>query len=243
MRGKSMEINKFSKELKELSGRINIDLSEEKIEKFYNYMNLLLEWNEKMNLTAIKDESEIILKHFIDSLTIAKYINNEASVADIGTGAGFPGIPLKINNESIDITLVDSLNKRLVFLEEIINKLNLENSKTIHTRAEDLGKNGYHREKYDIVVSRAVANLTELAEYALPLVKVGGECICMKGPKAEEEILESRIMISKLGGKIEKVEELILPESDIKRTIIIITKERKTPNEFPRSSQKIKRKK
>ena len=196
-------------------------------------MNLLLEWNEKINLTAIIDPKEIILKHFVDSLTIAKYIKDDEKMIDVGTGAGFPGIPLSIVKENIDIVLLDSLNKRINFLEEVKENLKLENITTIHGRAEEFGKNKKERETYDIATSRAVAPLNILLEYLLPLVKVGGKAICMKGSNIEE-IENAKNALEILGGQIEKIEEITLPNSDIKRNIIIVKKVKNTPSKYPR---------
>ena len=229
-----MNIEEFSKELVNKANKIEVKLNEKQTEKFYNYMNLLVEWNEKMNLTAITEPNEVILKHFIDSLTINKYIDQDSSLIDVGTGAGFPGIPVAIMNDNVDITLLDSLNKRINFLNEVSNELELKNIETVHSRAEDFGNT--ERENFDIATSRAVAALNVLIEYLLPLVKVGGKCICMKGSQAEEEIENAKKAIKILGGEIEKIEEIELPESDIKRTIIIIRKISKTPNKFPRKA-------
>lgn len=205
-------------------------------ENFNKYMDLLLEWNEKINLTAITDKDEIILKHFIDSLTIEKYIKDNDKVIDLGTGAGFPGIPLKIKNESIDITLVDSLNKRVNFLNEVIKELNFKNITAIHSRIEDLAHDKNFREKYDVVTSRAVANMSTLVEYMLPFAKIGGICICMKGPNVDEELENAKGAIKKLGGKVEKVESLTLPDSDIERNIVIIKKILQTDKKYPRKA-------
>lgn len=220
----------------EMQKKLDIKLNVEQLEKFYSYMNLLIEWNEKMNLTAITEPNEIILKHFIDSLTILKEIKDDSKVVDVGTGAGFPGIPLSIANESLKITLVDSLNKRLIFLQEVIDKLELKNVEIIHSRAEDFGKNKKYRESFDIATSRAVANLSTLSEYLIPLVKINGKCICMKASEVEEEINQAKNAINVLGGTIGKVEEFNLPESDIGRTIIIINKQKQTPNKYPRKA-------
>ena len=228
-----MEFEIFSEELEIAAKQIEIELTKEQIEKYYNYMNLLLEWNEKINLTAIIDPKEIILKHFVDSLTIAKYIKDDEKMIDVGTGAGFPGIPLSIVKENIDIVLLDSLNKRINFLEEVKENLKLENITTIHGRAEEFGKNKNEREKYDIATSRAVASLNILLEYLLPLVKVGGRAICMKGSNIEE-IENAKNALEILGGKIEKIEEITLPNSDIKRNIIIVKKVKNTPSKYPR---------
>ena len=226
----------MKEKLKEISKEINIDLNEEQLDKFKKYMELLLEWNEKINLTAITEEDEVILKHFVDSMTVLKYIDDGASIVDVGTGAGFPGIPVSIANDNVNVTLVDSLNKRINFLQEVISEINLTNIKAIHSRAEDFGQNKEHREKYDISVSRAVANLSVLVEYLLPLVKVGGKCICMKGSEVEEEITNAKFAIKELGGKIEVVDEFCLPGTDIKRNIIVIRKEKETPKKYPRKS-------
>lgn len=224
----------FIKEIKEYSKEISIELSEEQIEKFYKYMNLLLEWNEKINLTAITDEKEVILKHFIDSITINKYIDKGDKVVDMGTGAGFPGIPIKIIRDDVEIVLVDSLNKRINFLNEIIEKLELKNIKTIHARAEEFGRMKEYREKFDKATSRAVANLSTLSEYLMPLVKVQGRCICMKGSEIKEELDESENAIKILGGKVEKIESFNLPKSDFSRNIIIIEKIKNTDKKYPR---------
>ena len=215
-----MNIEEFSKELINKSNMIEVNLNEDQASKFYSYMNLLVEWNEKMNLTAITEPNEVILKHFVDSLTISKYIDKGASLIDVGTGAGFPGIPLSIANE-VNVTLLDSLNKRINFLNEVIKELDLENIEAIHSRAEDFGSK--EREKYDIATSRAVASLNVLVEYLLPLVKVGGKCICMKGPHIEEEIENAKKAIKILGG-------------ELKRTIIIIKKLKETPAKYPRKA-------
>ena len=228
-----MEFEIFSEELENAAKQIEIELTKKQIEKFYNYMNLLLEWNEKINLTAIIEPREVILKHFVDSLTIAKYIKENEKLIDVGTGAGFPGIPLSIVKENTDIVLLDSLNKRINFLEEIKQNLKLKNITTIHGRAEEFGKNKKEREIYDIATSRAVAPLNILLEYLLPLVKVGGKAICMKGSNIEE-IGNAKNALEILGGKIEKIEEITLPNSDIKRNIIIVKKVKNTPSKYPR---------
>lgn len=230
-----MEKEKFEKKLKKDAKNIGIELNESQLEKFYIYKEEILEWNKKINLTAITEDEEFIVKHFIDSITVNKYIKNSNQVIiDIGTGAGFPGIPLKILNEENEIVLFDSLNKRLKVLENIIEKLNLDNICTLHGRAEETFKNKKYREKYDIATSRAVANLNVLVELMLPSVKVGGICICMKGNNAEEEINKSKKAIELLGGKIYSVDKIILPELDLKRNIIVIEKIKHTPLLYPR---------
>lgn len=211
-------------------------LNNKQIEQFDKYMDLLLEWNEKINLTAITEKNQIILKHFIDSLTISKYIEKNSKVIDVGTGAGFPGIPLKIYNNTLNITLLDSLNKRINFLNEVINELQLEKIQAIHSRAEDLARNNNYREKFDYAISRAVANLSTLSEYLLPYVKVNGKCICMKGPNINEEVKNSKQALKRLGGEIIDIKNFTLPESDIERNIIIIKKIKNTDKEFPRKA-------
>ena len=229
-----MEKERFKEEMLEKSRDLDIRFSVEQIDKFYKYMNLLIEWNEKINLTAIIEPSEIILKHFIDSITILKELKDGSTVVDVGTGAGFPGIPLSIMNSTLKITLVDSLNKRLIFLQEVIKELKLENVELIHSRAEEFGQNKKYREKFDISTSRAVANLSTLSEYLLPLVKVNGKVISMKAGNAQEEINTAQKAIKTLGGKIEHIEEFNLPSSDICRTIIVIDKIKETPGKYPR---------
>ena len=229
-----MELDIFKIKLREKLKKINIEFDDKKIEQFYKYMNLLIEWNEKINLTAITEPDDIILKHFIDSLTISKYINENKKIADIGTGAGFPGIPLKIAKPNIQMFLIDSLNKRIKFLEEVIKQNEIANTFAIHARAEEIGHNKEYRGNFDVVTSRAVARLNVLLEYMMPLVKLGGKCICLKGPNIGEELEEAKKAIDILGGKIEKVEEIELPDSDNKRTIIIIRAVKQLPNRYPR---------
>lgn len=228
--------NNFNDKLRKLLNEINVDITENQISKFYEYMNLLLEWNEKINLTAIVEPKEIILKHFIDSLTINKYIEKASSIVDVGTGAGFPGIPLLIYRDDIKVTLVDSLNKRLIFLQEVINQLDLKNVKVIHSRVEDFGKNKNYREKFDIATARAVANLAVLSEYLVPLVKIGGKCICMKGSIIEDEIKQSENAFKILGTKKKLIEKFELPNSDMERNIIILDKIKNTPSKYPRKA-------
>ncbi|MCI8444528.1 MAG: 16S rRNA (guanine(527)-N(7))-methyltransferase RsmG [Clostridia bacterium] len=229
-----MEREKFEEILTGYLKEIHIELNQEQILQFYQYMELLIEWNQKINLTAITEPHEIILKHFVDSLTIEKEIKKGAVIVDIGTGAGFPGIPLKIYRKDIKIILVDSLNKRLNFLNEVIKTLKLEKIETIHSRAEEFGRNKKYREKFDIATSRAVANLATLSEYLIPLVKEGGKCICMKGSDVKEELEKSKKAIFVLGGKICDINDFSLPNTDMKRNIITIKKIEKTPSKYPR---------
>jgi 16S rRNA (guanine527-N7)-methyltransferase len=223
-----------SKKLINDAKSIGLELDMFHMKQFEKYQELLLEWNEKINLTAITEEDDIITKHFIDSLTCLKYIKGDEKIIDVGTGAGFPGIPVKIVSHETKVTLLDSLNKRINYLNDVIEKLGLENVETIHARAEELGQNEKYRESFDIATARAVANLKVLVEYCLPFVKVGGIFICMKGSEYKEEIEEAKAHIGNLGGKITNIEEIILPDTDIKHTIIIIEKTKSTPKNFPR---------
>lgn len=231
-----MEFEIFKKYMLSKLAYINTELSESKIRDFFTYMKELIEWNKKINLTAIVEMSEVIDKHFIDSLTISQYINDNDRIIDVGTGAGFPGIPLKIARENLKIDLLDSLNKRIIFLNEIINKLQLKNINAIHSRAEDESSKKEKRETYDIAVSRAVANLPVLLEYLLPFVKVGGICICMKGMNITEEVNNSKKALKELGGEIEEINEFKLPNTDATRNIIIVRKVASTPKRYPRKA-------
>ena len=224
-----MEYENFRKEFIKYNKLFAIP--ENEIEKFYQYMKLLLEWNEKINLTAITDESEIIRKHFIDSLTISKLIKEDTNVVDVGTGAGFPGMPLAITKK-VKVTLVDSLNKRINFLNIVKEYIELDNVNTVHGRAEEVGQNEKYREKFDYAVSRAVAPINVLLEYMLPLVKVGGYCLCMKGPKVIDEMQGIENVAEKLGGKYIKLEEF--PGEESRKNVIIIKKVESTNKKYPR---------
>ena len=226
-----MEYENFRKEFIKYNKLFAIP--ENEIEKFYQYMKLLLEWNEKINLTAITDESEIIRKHFIDSLTISKLIKEDTNVVDVGTGAGFPGMPLAITKK-VKVTLVDSLNKRINFLNIVKEAIELDNVNTVHGRAEEVGQNEKYREKFDYAVSRAVAPINVLLEYMLPLVKVGGYCLCMKGPKVIDEMQGIENVAEKLGGKYIKLEELEIPGEESRKNVIIIKKVESTNKKYPR---------
>lgn len=221
--------------LREYASKINIDISDEVAEKFKKYKDILLVWNEKMNLTAITDENEIVIKHFIDSLTIEKYIPQNAKLIDVGTGAGFPGIPLKIARDDLEIVLLDSLQKRVNFLNEVINECELKNISAVHGRAEDFGQDKKYRENFDIVTARAVANLATLTELCIPFIKVGGIFVCMKGD-ASEEIKNAAKAIKELGMKKEKIDTFKLVGNDAVRTIIVYKKEKSTPSKYPRKA-------
>ena len=232
-----MEYIEFKNRLQESFQTQKIDVSEKQCKKFFEYMKLLIEWNEKINLTAIVEPGQVITKHFLDSLTILNYIGTkQQKIIDVGTGAGFPGIPIKIMDDLSEITLIDSLNKRINFLQEVINKNNLKNIRAIHGRAEDFGQDKLYREKYDVCVARAVAPMNILVEYLLPFARVNGICICMKRANIEEELEEAKKAINLLGGKIEKVESFGLSGSEDRRNIIIIRKISKTPKQYPRKA-------
>lgn len=222
---------------------LNLDIDKGKLEKFKKYKNLLKEWNEKINITAIKEDKEIDIKHFLDSLTIFKTgkITGGKRIIDIGTGGGFPGVPIKIVEKDVEVVLLDSLNKRLKFLNEVIKELELKDIKTVHERAEDLGNNKEYREMFDIAVSRAVASLNMLSEYCLPLVKINGYFISMKGTESEEEIKQAEKAIKALGGKLEDKIDVRVPHSDIVHSLLVIKKVNHTPTKYPRQSGKIKK--
>ena len=231
-----MDLKEFEREIIEYLEELKIDLSDKQINQFYNYMNLLIKWNKEINLTAIVEPKEIIIKHFVDSLTALNDINKNDTIIDVGTGAGFPGIPIKIAYPDTKITLLDSLNKRINFLNEVIKELELKDIKTIHGRAEDFGTNKEHREKYDIAIARAVAPLNVLLEYLMPFVREKGKCICMKGFNIDEEIKNSKNAIKELSGELSEKKSFIIPRTDINRNIIIIKKTRKLSDRYPRKA-------
>ena len=199
-----MDKENFIKIMKQKLKENKIDLTDKQIELFYLYLMTLNDWNTKINLTAIKNEKDIIVKHFIDSIAFKDKIEGNR-IIDIGSGAGFPGIPLKILMPEKDITLIDSVNKKVMFMNNVIQLLDLKKIESLHVRAEDLAYDKNYREKYDIAVSRAVANMSTLVEYMLPFVKIGGKCICLKGPNCNNEIEDSKKAIKILGGKIEEI--------------------------------------
>lgn len=228
------DTTQFDKDLKSFG----IDLSDRQIGQFLIYYERLLEWNQRINLTAITEYDEVMKKHFVDSLSIVKAVSDIISlrVIDVGTGAGFPGLALKIAFPELNITLLDSLQKRIQFLDTVIEELELTGVETVHGRAEDFAKTGKLREQYDLSLSRAVANLTTLSEYCLPFVKVGGKFISYKSEKIAEEVHSAKKAVSLLGGRVAGQTGFKLPDSDIYRNLVIIEKIKLTPPKFPRKA-------
>lgn len=215
-------------------------LTDAQSQQFERYFELLVEWNEKINLTAITEEYDVITKHFLDCLMCfdSKVIADGVSVIDVGTGAGFPGIPLKIANPTLNVTLLDSLAKRLNFLNKVVGELKLDGITTVHARAEDGGRDKNLRRKFDVAVSRAVANLSTLSELCLPFVKVGGYFVSMKGPGAEDEIAAAKNAIKLLGGELQEVIPYHIPTTDLNHNLVIIKKIANTPDKYPRQAPK-----
>lgn len=228
----------MSKIFEEKLSSIGITLDEKQKQQFYDFYETLVEWNKVMNLTGITEYEEVNEKHFVDSLSITKAIDLEKveSVIDVGTGAGFPGIPLKIAFPHLKVVLLDSLNKRIKFLDTVIEKLNLENIRTIHGRAEDYAKQSEYREQFDLCVSRAVANLSTLSEYCLPYVKVGGIFTPYKSGEIDEEVTVSKKAIHILGGKLQDVIKFQLPGTEIGRSFVNIGKMQNTSKKYPRKA-------
>lgn len=217
---------------------VGLTINEESYKKFIEYKDLIKFWNEKVNLTAITEDEQIIKKHFIDCIKIFKFspLKDAKNIIDVGTGAGFPGIPIKIIKPDTKMVLLDSLNKRINFLNEVINKIDLKDITTIHGRAEDFSRKNEYREKCDAAVSRAVANLAVLSELCIPYVKVGGYFVAMKGPSVEEEIQQGKNAVSILGGKIEDIVKIDIEDSDLNHNLVIIKKVKETPNVYPRKA-------
>lgn len=228
----------FTTELRAAAEAASLSLSEEQILKFTRYDALLVDWNERMNLTAITEPRDVAVKHMVDSLTAydAALFSGAPTVIDVGTGAGFPGIPLKIFDPSIRLTLMDSLAKRLAFLEAVVEDLGLTGVTCVHARAEDAAHEPQRRERYDIAVSRAVARLPVLLEYTLPFVKKGGHLIALKGRTAEEEATDAKRALKLLGGRLETIRPVTLPGLSDKRAVLTITKIAPTPKAYPRKA-------
>ncbi|WP_099205113.1 16S rRNA (guanine(527)-N(7))-methyltransferase RsmG [Scatolibacter rhodanostii] len=231
------------KQIVDLFTQEDIEISDKQVEQFQTYYEVLLDWNNKINLTSIVESVKIIEKHFLDSVIILKKVKLDKgiSLVDVGTGAGFPGIPLKIMRPDIELTLMDSLNKRVVFLEALCEALQIE-ADSIHIRAEDAGRDPVYRESFDVATARAVANMNILSEYCLPLVRKNGIFIAMKGPNLEDELDSAKRMIAELGAKTQKVENFSLPCGD-ERTLVVIQKKEKTSPKYPRHSSIISKKK
>ena len=230
--------------LKASLNEMNIEVDNDICDSFMEYSRLLHKWNEVMNLTAITDEEEIVIKHFADSVSALKAMDIEknATALDIGTGAGFPGLPVKIVRPDIKLTLVDSLNKRVNFLKAVCEELKLEDIECIHARAEELSRKADKRESFDYCLSRAVASLNVLCEYCLPFVKVGGHLIALKGPNAVNEVEDAKKAIDVLGGKLVEIKDISIPYSDFKHNLVIIKKVKQTPSVYPRKGSNISKK-
>ena len=227
-------LEKFKNGLQQL----HIALSEKQMEQFLQYYELLVEKNKVMNLTAITEFDEVVEKHFLDSVSLTQQLDlhQPLKVLDLGTGAGFPGIPLKIVFPELEITLMDSLNKRVLFLQDVISSLQLENIEAVHGRAEEAARNKKYRESFDLCVSRAVANISTLSEYCLPFVKIGGSFISYKSSTIEDELEDGKKGIAILGGKVKDVYKFTLPDSELQRSFVIIEKGKKTPKAYPRKA-------
>lgn len=231
----------MKKFLIEYLNKLNINIDKNQAEQFEAYKDMLVEWNKVMNLTGITDDKEIAIKHFADSIVPIKHYDfKNKSVIDVGTGAGFPGVPLKIAEPSIELVLLDSLQKRISFLQAVGDKCGFD-AEYIHGRAEELGKDIKYREMFDIAVSRAVAPLNVLCEYDLPFVKVGGAFIALKGPNVYEEIEQSQNAVAELGAEIDDVIQINLPDTELKHNIVVVKKVSAVPDKYPRRAKKIER--
>lgn len=230
--------------MKAAANDVNIEFTEIQYEQFIKYMRLLQEWNEKINLTAITEDEEVIKKHFIDCIKAFKSepIRNAKTVIDVGTGAGFPGLPIAIMNPKVNVTLLDSLNKRINFLNLVVRELGLKNVTTIHSRAEDGARNPQLREKFDIATSRAVANMAVLSEFCLPYVKKGGYFVALKGPLIEEELNNGHKAIKTLGGELKGIIEVTIEDTDLKHNIVEVKKINNCPKVYPRKAGTITKK-
>lgn len=230
--------------MKSCANEMGIEFDEIAYGKFIRYSEMLIDWNSRINLTAITDMDGIIKKHFVDSLKIFEFSNlrKARKIIDVGTGAGFPGIPMKIVNDDFELTLLDSLNKRIDYLKEVCRELGLSNVNFIHARAEDGARMPIHREKYDVAVSRAVANMAVLSELCLPFVKQSGYFIALKGPGVENELSEAKKAISEMGGKLVEVINVTIKDTDLNHNIVIVEKISKTPSKYPRQAGLVSKK-
>lgn len=234
----------FQDIMTEAAKDVDMDLTDKQYEQFIKYMRLVQEWNQKINLTTILEDEEFIKKHFIDSIKAFKSneLKEAKTLIDVGTGAGFPGLPIAIMNENIQVTLLDSLNKKINFLNLVVNELGLKNVKTIHSRAEDGANDKYLREKFDIAVSRAVANMAVLSEFCLPYVKVQGCFIALKGPAVEDELKDCKNALGVLGGKLKEVIKVDIEDTDLKHNIVVVNKIKECPLSYPRKAGSITKK-
>lgn len=232
------ENNKYYDLLNSAVNDVGLEFDENKYNQFIKYMSLLKSWNEKVNLTAITDDLEIVKKHFIDSIKIFKFqpLKDAKKVIDVGTGGGFPGIPMKIIKPELEVVLLDSLKKRISVLESILNDIGINDVAAIHGRAEEFGVKTEFREKFDVVVSRAVANLAVLSEFCLPYAKIGGYFVALKGPSVDSEVNESKRAINELGGKLIDLIEVHIENTDLKHNLVVIKKIKNTPKQYPRKA-------
>ncbi|MGL4772129.1 MAG: 16S rRNA (guanine(527)-N(7))-methyltransferase RsmG [Clostridium sp.] len=230
--------------MKVAANDVDMDLTQEQYDRFIKYMRLVQEWNNKVNLTAITEDDEFIQKHFIDCIKAFKCdeLKKASTLIDVGTGAGFPGLPIAIMREDLKVTLLDSLNKRINFLNLVVRELGLKNVTTIHSRAEDGAKEGNLRQKFDISTSRAVANMTVLSEFCIPYVKVGGHFLALKGPLVDEELMESKNAIRILGGNLVEVKEVSVENTDLRHNLVLIKKVKDTPSAYPRKAGMVTKK-
>ncbi|MGL4850244.1 MAG: 16S rRNA (guanine(527)-N(7))-methyltransferase RsmG [Clostridium sp.] len=230
--------------MKTAAEEVSMDFNEDKYEKFIKYMRLVQEWNQKINLTAITEDNEFITKHFIDCIKAFKSseLKNAKTIIDVGTGAGFPGLPIAIMNEDVEVTLLDSLNKRVNFLNLVVKELGLKNVVTIHSRAEDGARQKGLRENFDVATSRAVANMAVLSEFCLPYVRVGGFFVALKGPAIEEELAGSKNAIGTLGGRLARIDETVVEGTDLNHNIVVVEKVKECPKTYPRKAGNVTKK-
>lgn len=235
---------KFFDLMKRAANDVDMEFTEVQYEQFIKYMRLLQEWNEKINLTAITEDEDVIKKHFIDCIKAFKSepIKNAKTIIDVGTGAGFPGLPIAIMNPEVEVTLLDSLNKRINFLNLVVRELGLKNVTTIHSRAEDGARNPKLREKFDVATSRAVANMAVLSEFCMPYVKKGGHFVALKGPSIDEELQNGSNAIKILGGELKEIIKVSIEETDLQHNIVEVKKVNTCPKTYPRKAGTINKK-